>query len=577
MNKNTKKLKRTHSKSDAKQSPSKRQFRNENEKRRRDLFSKLITNLEDLLSIKQICSTNDQNNKFDKASILRQTVQYLQKHRHHLTNDEEIELSNKKSTPSKRNHVLDFSWKPSSDIVNIEEWLQIAIESLNCFLLVVKSNPYNTEIVYVSKNISSYLGYSQHEILNHSLFKFIFPSYHDRLRDYLLNDHKVLESCDVSWKRAISDDYEQCTIIGAFRNINENEKYLMSIVKLNTLDRTLIINNESLSEEFVTHLNIYGKFIFIDAKARQYLGYSSFELIGRTFFDFVHPDDLSIIVRAHQLWKENGNGKSDPYRFLSKGQQWIFLQTYSQVQINSWNGKPESYICTTNIIQSSNDSLQNQLSFISTDVLSNNSNIESLSFPSTTTTTTAVTSPTENPPEKNSSSESEITSFLSHLGSEIYRNNIREKLIERRKSKEAEIRVRQEEIQVIDDMLQFINQYQIKHPSTNQIIYQQTKNLVTEEFPLNVFDTNTDSTFIHNSLSGAIEDFTLPTHVKEDTATDPLSSLFSPLSTTFNIPSPIIPLSNPSSNNDSVDDSTCLAPMRNSSKDRPYSPNSFPS
>ncbi|CAF5196400.1 unnamed protein product, partial [Rotaria magnacalcarata] len=131
---------------------------------------------------------------------------------------------------------------------------------------------------------------------------------------------------------------------------------------------------------------------------------------------------------------------------LSKGQQWIFLQTYSQVQINSWNGKPESYICTTNIIQSSNDSLQNQLSFISTDVLSNNSNIESLSFPSTTTTTTAVTSPTENPPEKNSSSESEITSFLSHLGSEIYRNNIREKLIERRKSKEAEIRVRQEEI-----------------------------------------------------------------------------------------------------------------------------------
>ncbi|CAF4779631.1 unnamed protein product, partial [Rotaria sp. Silwood2] len=59
-----------------------RQFRNENEKRRRDLFSKLIANLEDLLSIKKICSSNDQTNKFDKASILRQTVQYLQKHHH---------------------------------------------------------------------------------------------------------------------------------------------------------------------------------------------------------------------------------------------------------------------------------------------------------------------------------------------------------------------------------------------------------------------------------------------------------------------------------------------------------------
>ncbi|CAF4364714.1 unnamed protein product, partial [Rotaria sordida] len=87
---------------------------------------------------------------------------------------------------------------------------------------------------------------------------------------------------------------------------------------------------------------------------------------------------------------------------------------------------------------------------------------ESLSYPRTTTTTI---SQTENPQEKNSSSESEITSFLSHLGSEIYRKNIREKLIERRKSKEAEIRVRQEEIQVIEDMLEFINQYQIKHSS----------------------------------------------------------------------------------------------------------------
>jgi hypothetical protein len=51
------------------------------------------------------------------------------------------------------------------------------------------------------------------------------------------------------------------------------------------------------------------------------------------------------------LGKETGTGKSDPYRFLSKGQQWIFLETNCQVQINSWTGKPESYICTTNPLQ----------------------------------------------------------------------------------------------------------------------------------------------------------------------------------------------------------------------------------
>ena len=82
------------------------------------------------------------------------------------------------------------------------------------------------------------------------------------------------------------------------------------------------------------------------------------------------------------LGKENGNGKSDPYRFLSKGQQWIFLQTDCQVQINSWTGKPDSYLCTSTLlikslfllfyqffihlfIQSPTDSLQRQSSSLS--------------------------------------------------------------------------------------------------------------------------------------------------------------------------------------------------------------------
>jgi len=45
--------------------------------------------------------------------------------------------------------------------------------------------------------------------------------------------------------------------------------------------------------------------------------------------------------------------------------------------------------------------------------------------------------------------------------------------LELRKTKEAEIRVRQEEIQVIEDIIQFINQYQSKN---------QTKNIITEGF-----------------------------------------------------------------------------------------------
>ena len=75
---------------------SSRQFRNENEKRRRDLFSQLIQNLEDILDLEKkplpsssVSSSSQSNptnkttsltNKLDKASILRETAIYLRKH-----------------------------------------------------------------------------------------------------------------------------------------------------------------------------------------------------------------------------------------------------------------------------------------------------------------------------------------------------------------------------------------------------------------------------------------------------------------------------------------------------------------
>ncbi len=40
----------------------------------------------------------------------------------------------------------------------------------------------------------------------------------------------------------------------------------MSIIKLNSLDRTLIIDIDNSTDEFITHLNIYGRFIFIHPK-----------------------------------------------------------------------------------------------------------------------------------------------------------------------------------------------------------------------------------------------------------------------------------------------------------------------
>ncbi|CAF3573911.1 unnamed protein product [Adineta steineri] len=577
MNTTNRKSKRERSKEVSKRSPAKRKFRNESEKRRRDLFSQLITSLENILNIDKNSSSTDQSNKSDKASVLRETTLYLKKHQNDLTIQLNVPSTSGRTTNEQIDEVVNFSWKPPSNLVTTDEWAQIAIEAMGCFFLVAKPDPYNGQIVHVSKNISSLLDYSHNELLNRSLFELISPRDHDQLRDYLLKDHRIIEKCNLSWRRGTADECEECTIIGAFRQVSNktDDKYLMSIVKVNTIDRTLTINEDNSTNEFTTRLNLQGRFIYVDSKARQILGYSSYELIGCTYFDFVHPDDLSIMTRAYQLWKDNGSGTSEPYRFLSKGQQWIFLQTTCQAQINSWTGKPESYICTTNLLPNSTNFLQKQPPKFSQTTISN------IQSPLTTNAVLLADLQIRSP-----SSNSQITSFLSQLDNETYRTNIRKKLNEHRLCKQAEMRVREEEINVIEDILQFINEYESKRllrsslRTTNPHLYNlpttmnsplspdQTTTINQEGFNIhqvNQFETNTDPVLIKSPLTGSFEESSPrsvhnlsrePHHqhllIKEKPLIDPLaSSLFSPQQEPFSIPSPTTPFSIPS----------CLSPM----------------
>lgn len=42
----------------------------------------------------------------------------------------------------------------------------------------------------------------------------------------------------------------------------------------------------------------------------------------------------------------NGGGTSCFYRFLTKSQQWIWLQTHSYLTYHQWTSKPEFVVCT---------------------------------------------------------------------------------------------------------------------------------------------------------------------------------------------------------------------------------------
>lgn len=109
-------------------------------------------------------------------------------------------------------------------------------------------------------------------------------------------------------------------------------------------------NMEDVCDEFTSRHSLEWKFLFLDHRASPIIGYLPFEVLGTSGYDYYHVDDLELIAQCHKQLMQFGKGKSCYYRFLTKGQQWIWLQTHYYITYHQWNSKPEFIVCTHNVV-----------------------------------------------------------------------------------------------------------------------------------------------------------------------------------------------------------------------------------
>lgn len=130
---------------------------------------------------------------------------------------------------------------------------------------------------------------------------------------------------------------------------------------------------DSEKSEFTSRHSLEWKFIFLDHRATPIIGYLPFEVLGTSGYDYNHFDDLDNIVSCHEtgiihsiifgsqatktvnfihlvIVMEKGEGNSGYYRFLTKSQQWIWLQTRFYISYHQWNSKPEFIVCTHRVV-----------------------------------------------------------------------------------------------------------------------------------------------------------------------------------------------------------------------------------
>ena len=111
-----------------------------------------------------------------------------------------------------------------------------------------------------------------------------------------------------------------------FDTIREPEKQLR-----------LILENTSDNIALVT-FDLKAKYIYVNASVKHLMGYEPNDLLGKSFFDFIHPDDkknllpllkdiLKAKVKSLLTGKKHEASKIIEFRFIDKNGNWHFMQS----------------------------------------------------------------------------------------------------------------------------------------------------------------------------------------------------------------------------------------------------------
>ncbi|XP_068036468.1 neuronal PAS domain-containing protein 2 isoform X4 [Anomalospiza imberbis] len=342
----------------------KRASRNKSEKKRRDQFNVLIKELSSMLP--------GNTRKMDKTTVLEKVIGFLQKHNEVSARTEISEIQQ--------------DWKPS--FLSNEEFTQLMLEALDGFIIAVTTGG---SIIYVSDSITPLLGHLPCDVLDQNLLNFLPEQEHSEIykmlsscmlmtdsasSDYLKTDNELEFYCHLlrgSLNPKEFPTYEYIKFVGNFRSYSNvpnstcngfdeavprayrtspgKQICFVATVRLATPQflKEMCIVEEPL-EEFTSRHSLEWKFLFLDHRAPPIIGYLPFEVLGTSGYDYYHIDDLELLARCHEHLMQFGKGKSCCYRFLTKGQQWIWLQTHYYITYHQWNSKPEFIVCTHMVV-----------------------------------------------------------------------------------------------------------------------------------------------------------------------------------------------------------------------------------
>ncbi|XP_054584042.1 endothelial PAS domain-containing protein 1 isoform X2 [Eptesicus fuscus] len=293
----------------------------------------------------------------DKASIMRLAISFLRTHK--LLSS----VCSENESEAEADQQMD----------------NLYLKALEGFIAVVTQDG---DMIFLSENISKFMGLTQVELTGHSIFDFTHPCDHEEIRENLsLKDGSGFgkKSKDMSTERDFFMRMK-CTVTNRGRTVNLKSAtwkvlHCTGQVKVynncppqgglcgykEPLLSCLIIMCEPIqhpshmdipldSKTFLSRHSMDMKFTYCDDKITELIGYHPEELLGRSAYEFYHALDSENMTKSHQNLCTKGQVVSGQYRMLAKHGGYVWLETQGTVIYNPRNLQPQCIMCVNYVL-----------------------------------------------------------------------------------------------------------------------------------------------------------------------------------------------------------------------------------
>uniref|UniRef100_A0A8C8Z2D1 Endothelial PAS domain protein 1 n=1 Tax=Prolemur simus TaxID=1328070 RepID=A0A8C8Z2D1_PROSS len=253
------------------------------------------------------------------------------------------------------------------------------LKALEGFIAVVTQDG---DMIFLSENISKFMGLTQVELTGHSIFDFTHPCDHEEIRENLsLKNGSGFgkKNKDMSTERDFFMRMK-CTVTNRGRTVNLKSatwKVLHCTGQVKVYDNCpphsslcgykepllscLIIMCEPIqhpshmdipldSKTFLSRHSMDMKFTYCDDRITELIGYHPEELLGRSAYEFYHALDSEHMTKSHQNLCTKGQVVSGQYRMLAKHGGYVWLETQGTVIYNPRNLQPQCVMCVNYVL-----------------------------------------------------------------------------------------------------------------------------------------------------------------------------------------------------------------------------------